>query len=733
MPTSELLLLIDGHSLAFRAYYAFAMSKQGLLRTSTGIPTSVCFGFLNSLMQIIESQQPQAIAIAFDRGEATFRHEADANYKANRKETPEEFIPDLRNLQELLLAFNFQIVTAAGYEADDVIGTLSKQASETGYNVKIVTGDRDLFQLIEPENNVRVLYIDRNSVKSYSPGYTEFDPAAVEQKLGIAPHQVVDYKALCGDKSDNIPGVRGIGDKTAVKLLNEYGSLEVIYENLDKIQGAVKKKLEEGKKDAEHSRHLAQIALDAPLEVQLKDFKLQGFEPNKVKPLLEKLELKTVLKKLDKLQQKLGGLPSVEPIAESMTTPQQLSLFEQNQETPEREVPPKNSAIITPQIIDTQDKLAELVTLLKKQKNKAVAWDTETTSVNTREANLVGIGCCWGSKLTEMAYIPINHTQEKPLKQAEVLDALRPILESSDYPKIFHNTKFDRAVLLNHGINLSGFIFDTMLASYVIHPEESHKLSNVCARYLDSICSQDYDDLKIPKGKNIGDLDIEIVANYCGMDAYVTFMLLPKLLEELAKVPELNKLLLEIELPLEPVLTAMEMQGIRIDTAYLKKLSEQLEKDLQILEQEAYQAAEEKFNLGSPKQLSEILFEKLGLDRKKSRKIKTGYSTDQATLEKLRGEHLVIDKILDYRTLSKLKSTYVDALPALVCPQTQRVHTDFNQTVTTTGRLSSSNPNLQNIPIRSEEGRLIRTAFVAPPGKVILSADYSQIELRIMA
>jgi DNA polymerase-1 len=737
MPTSELLLLIDGHSLAFRAYYAFAVSKQGLLRTSTGIPTSVCFGFLNSLMQIIESQQPQAIAIAFDRGEATFRHEADANYKANRKETPEEFIPDLRNLQELLLAFNFKIVTAAGYEADDVIGTLSKQASERGYNVKIVTGDRDLFQLIEPENNVRVLYVDRNSVKSYSPGYTEFDPAAVEEKLGIKPHQVVDYKALCGDKSDNIPGVRGIGDKTAVKLLNEYGTLEGIYENLDKIQGALKKKLEEGKQDAEHSRHLAQIALNAPLEVKLKDFKLQGFAPDKVKPLLEKLELKTILKKLDKLQQKLGGkLPSVKPSSESVATPQQLSLFEQKNttvETVEIKPFPTSSVAIKPQIIDTQDKLSELITLLQQQINKPVAWDTETTSINTREANLVGIGCCWGNQLTEMAYIPINHTQEKLLKQAEVLEVLRPILESPDYPKIFHNTKFDRTILSHHGIKLVGFIFDTMLASYVIRPEESHKLSNVCDHYLDNICSQDYDDLKIPKGKNIGDLDIQTVANYCGMDAYVTFMLFHKLTEELAKIPDLNKLLLEIELPLEPVLAAMEMQGIRIDTAYLKQLSEQLEKDLQVLEQEAYQAAGEKFNLGSPKQLSEILFDKLGLDRKKSRKIKTGYSTDQATLEKLRGEHLVIDKILDYRTLSKLKSTYVDALPALVCPKTQRVHTDFNQTVTTTGRLSSSNPNLQNIPIRTEFSRKIRQAFIPESGWLLVSADYSQIELRILA
>ena len=388
---------------------------------------------------------------------------------------------------------------------------------------------------------------------------------------------------------------------------------------------------------------------------------------------------------------------------------------------------------ITPQIIDPTGKLTELVNILNTCTNpaKPVAWDTETTSLEPRDAELVGIGCCWGTQATEVAYIPINHTGSDRLDKGQVLSALRPILESPKYPKALQNTKFDRSVLRYQGIKLAGVVFDTMLASYVLHPEESHKLENLSKRYL-GMSSISYQDLNIPKGKTIADLDIKTVAYYCGMDAHATFALVSKLQSELEKVPELYQLLLEVEQPLEPILAEMEYQGIRIDIPYLQQLSRQLEQDLHEIERQAYQQAGEEFNLGSPKQLGELLFEKLGLDRRKTRQTKIGYSTDHATLEKLQGDHPIIDKILEHRTLSKLKSTYVDALPALA-RDNGRVHTDFNQTNTTTGRLSSSNPNLQNIPIRTAFSRKIRQAFIPEDGWLLVSADYSQIELRILA
>ena len=727
---TPLFVLIDGHSLAFRAYYALATSRKGPLRTSTGIPTSICFGFLNSLTQVIDSQQPQCVAVAFDRGEPTFRHQADANYKADRKETPEDFIPDLNNLKELLGAFNLPIVTAAGYEADDVLGTLAQKASEAGYRVKILSGDRDLFQLVDPNKQISVLYLSNSALKSASnAGYSEIDPAAVEEKLGIKPNQVVDFKALCGDKSDNIPGVKGIGEKTAVKLLQEYGDLETIYQNLDKIGGAVQKKLEAGKEEAQHSQYLAQIHLDTPVDLVLEDCQLQGFEHETLKLLLEKLELKTFLKKIDQLQEKFGG--TMEPETSfPADADHQLTLFA---EAPPEASLPSNAVAIAPQVIDTADKLTELVELLKSYKDKPVAWDTETTSLTPRDAQLVGIGCCWGTKPQEIAYIPLNHTHGNQIDQHQVLSALRPILESADYPKAFQNAKFDRVVFWHQGVKLAGVVFDTMLASYVLRPEQSHKLEDLTAHYLSGITSQSYKALNIPKGKTIADLEIQQVAQYCGLDAYATFCLALVLQTQLEQAPELHRLLLEVEQPLEPVLAQMEDTGIRIDTEYLQQLSGQLAQELQALEKQAYEYAGEEFNIGSPKQLGEILFEKLGLDRSKSRKTKTGYSTDHATLEKLQEDHAIVAAVLEYRTLSKLKSTYVDALPALVRPDTGRVHTNFNQSVTTTGRLSSSDPNLQNIPIRTEFSRKIRQAFIPQENWLLVAVDYSQIELRILA
>ncbi|MDF5734094.1 MAG: DNA polymerase I, partial [Rhizonema sp. PD38] len=591
-----------------------------------------------------------------------------------------------------------------------------------------------LFQLIDTKKEISVLYFSPDALKRATNSITEFGPEQVKQKLGVFPSQVVDFKALCGDKSDNIPGVRGIGEKTAVQLLNTYDSLDKIYSSLSEIKGAVQKKLEAGKEDAEKSRYLASIVLDVPLEVDLEDCILKGFDTDHLIPILENLEFKSFLDKINELQQQFGGSTVEETNDTSPPTNEDSDLwfFSADETDAEQQQP---VSVITPQIVDTEAKLIELVKHLQQftSTETPVAWDTETSDLEPRDATLVGIGCCWGSQPDEVAYIPLGHKDGKNLSLDVALKALRPILESTDYPKALQNAKFDRLVLRCQGIILAGVVFDSMLASYVLNPDGIHNLGDLARRYL-GLTAKSYTDL-VPSGKTIADVDISSVADYCGMDVHVTFQLVSKLREQLEKIPALDKLLVDVEQPLEPVLAEMEYRGIRIDTAYLKEISQQLEIDLAKFEQQVYDLAEEKFNLGSPKQLSQILFEKLGLSTKYSRKIQTGYSTDAATLERLQevDEIGIVDAILEYRTLSKLKSTYVDALPKLVRKDTQHVHTDFNQAATSTGRLSSSNPNLQNIPIRTVFSRKIRKAFLPEPGWLLVAADYSQIELRILA
>lgn len=735
--TRPTFILVDGHSLAYRSYFAFAKGRDGGLRTKAGIPTSICFGFLKCLLEVMATQQPQAMAIAFDLGLPTFRHEADDTYKADRPGTPEDFVPDLKNLQELLAGFNLPIFTAPGFEADDVLGTLSQKATAAGYKVKILTGDKDLFQLINPEQEITVLNFSPDALKRSTNSITEFSTEEVKAKLGVLPTQIVDYKALCGDKSDNIPGVRGIGEKTAVQLLSTYGSLEQIYAALAEIKGATQKKLATGREDAQKSQYLAKIVLDVPLEIDLENCKFTGFDTSLLTPILEKLEFNHFLGKIDELQQRFGG-----EIAETsaVTTTVDSSNYEDDDisffsadET--AAVIQQTASPIQPQIINTPEKLSELVKLLQTFTNPAipVAWDTETTDLEPRDATLVGIGCCWGTKPDESAYIPLAHKTGKNLSQDVVFAELSSILTSPDYPKTFQNSKFDRLVFRCQGIKLAGVVFDPMLASYVLNPDTPHNLNDISLRYLGLIL-KNYQDL-VPKGQTIADISIASVADYCCLQVYATFELVPKLREELEKIPDLHKLLVEVEQPLEKVLAEMEYTGVCINSAYLHELSQQLEIDLAKLQETAIAIAGETFNLGSPKQLSLILFEKLGLSTKYSRKIQTGYSTDAATLEKLQevDETGFVDAIIEYRTLSKLKSTYVDALPALVRPDTQRVHTNFNQTVTATGRLSSSNPNLQNIPIRTAFSRQIRKAFLPKSGYLMAAADYSQIELRILA
>jgi DNA polymerase I len=713
---SPQLLIIDGHSLAFRAFHAHA-KKDGGLKTASGIPTSICFGFLKSLLEVITSQQPQHLAVAFDLAAPTFRHEADSNYKADRVETPEDFIVDIQNLYRLLAALKIPVITAPGYEADDVLGTLATQASNNGYQVKILSGDRDLFQLVNDAGQVSVLYLSSNPYQRGS--FSDFNEAAVIQKMSVRPDQIVDYKALCGDKSDCIPGVKGIGDKTAIDLLKQFDTLTGVYESIEKVPGSKQVKLKEGREDAIHSQFLAKIITDIPLGIEIASTAMKGFDINEVMPILRELELQKFLKTIDSIHQTLGGEPEPDDDHD-------LWFFDEG--------PPIvtiQTLVLAVRIIQTVEQLTELVEILNQQRDIPVAWDTETTALIARDASLVGIGCCWGNDIADVAYIPLGHTSGENLNLAVVWQYLRPILESSAHPKVLQNAKFDRLILRHQGIELAGVVADTMLMSYALDPDQTHNLTDLARRYL-SIESTSYTDL-VPKGQTISDIAIPAVAQYCGMDVYATRGVYLELLAELTAEPTLLNLWQTIEQPLEPVLADMEDLGIRIDVDYLAELSAQLQETLATIEADAYLAADSTFNLASPKQMAELLFEQLALPTKGIRKTKTGYSTDVNTLEKLQGQHPVVDLILQHRTLAKLKSTYTDALPKLVQSQTGRVHTDFNQAVTATGRLSSSDPNLQNIPIRTDFSRQLRKAFIPKEDWILVTADYSQIELRILA
>ena len=738
--THPTFLLVDGHSLAFRAFYAFGKHPEGGLRTSTGIPTSICFGFLKALIEMLDREKPAAVAIAFDLAVPTFRHEIDDTYKANRSETPESFIPDMQNLQRVLAAMNLPAITQAGFEADDVLGTLSQVASAEGYTVKILSGDRDLFQLIDIDKRISVLNIGQKDK------IVEYHADQVKERLGVLPTQVVDYKALCGDASDNIPGVRGIGEKTAIKLIEEYGSLENVLAAIPKMKGAVKTKLEQGIEAAKHSQFMATIKTDVPLPMAIADCELTGFDTAEVIPLLEELELKAFVNRVDQIHAKLSGnfekKPSISsPLPKGEGSKIDLSKQQINEEDEElwfdfakqendQAIAASASLKLDVQIINTIPKLEKLCEILSAK--QPVAWDTETSALNPFEAELVGIGCCWGDSISEVAYIPLSHSEGQNLKWKEVREILRPILEDASHPKYLQNVKFDRLMFKAAGIELAGVIFDTMIASYVIDPEASHKLDDMAMDLL-QIRTVSYKTL-VGKRKSIAEVDIPLVAQYCGMDTYITYQLVPLLQAQLTAIPELWDLFQNVEMALEPILAEMEWRGIRIDREFLSAFSLELEKDLDALAIAAYAQAGKEFNLNSPKQLSEILLEILGEKfTKKSRKSKTGYSTDVAVLNKLEGDHPLIDTILENRTLAKLKSTYVDALPSLIQPKTGRVHTDFNQTVASTGRLSSSNPNLQNIPIRTAFSKRIRAGFLPKEDWILMAADYSQIELRILA
>ena len=749
-----ILLLVDGHSLAFRSFYAFSKGGEGGLTTKEGLPTSVTYGFLKSLLDNCKTLSPQGITIAFDTAEPTFRHKADPNYKANRDVAPEAFFQDLEQLQKIIENYlNISICVAPGYEADDVLGTLANKGSVEGWQVRILTGDRDLFQLVDDVKNIAVLYMGGGPYgKSGNPQL--INEQGVYEKLGVSPDKVVDLKALTGDSSDNIPGVKGVGPKTAINLLKENGDLDGIYTSLAElenqeekafkgcIKGALKAKLGKDKQNAYLSKELAKIIIEVPLPA-LPQAELQKVDVQGLKLSLEELQLNSLVRQIPLIKATFssGGYLANKKNLETTSKPQDLQ--EDNQI--KKGLSPTTTKIPTllPIIITTESDLNKLMALLMSYQNSSepIALDTETTNLNPFKAELVGVGIGWGEGAKEIAYIPIGHKAEQEilnsnnknqLSLASVLTALSPWITSKRHPKVLQNAKYDRLILLRHGLKLEGVTMDTLIADYLCDSTTKHSLSEISKREFGFIPT-DFKDI-VSKGKTFADVSINEAALYCGMDVYLTrkiFFKLKHQLESLGK--ELVTLFKEIEQPLEAVLADMETTGIRVDIPYLKELSISLKENLAQLERKVYDIAGKELNLSSPKQLGDLLFETLKLDKKKSRRTKTGWSTDANVLEKLQAEHPIISQLIEYRTISKLLTTYVDAIPQLVEEETNRVHTDFNQAVTTTGRLSSSNPNLQNIPVRTEFSRRIRKAFLPKEKWILLSADYSQIELRILA
>ncbi|MFM7465061.1 MAG: DNA polymerase I [Cyanobium sp.] len=715
-----LLLLVDGHSLAFRSFYAFAKGGDGGLSTKEGVPTSVTYGFLKSLLDTCAEWRPEGVAIAFDTAEPTFRHETDDTYKANRDVAPEHFFADLENLQEILQEqLDLPLVMAPGYEADDVLGTLAERGAKEGWRVRILSGDRDLFQLVDDERDIAVLYLG-GGPNNRGSGPREIRREGVVEKLGVPPEDVVDLKALTGDSSDNIPGVRGVGPKTAITLLQAHGNLDGIYDALEAQKGSLRTKLQDGRDSAFRSRHLAAIHRDVPLSTPPR-LTLGQVNQDELGERLQALELFSLLRQTARFTSTFSsGHPqvSVSPPAAQEPSPDPATARPQ----------------LHPALITSEEELQHLLQRLMacKEGTAPVALDTETTSLNPFRAELVGLGLCWGAGARDLAYIPLGHQPLQPqLKLETVLQALGPWLGSEAHPKTLQNAKYDRLILMRHGLPLAGVVMDTLLADYLRDPADKHSLEAMAEREF-GFTPDSYTTV-VGKGNSFAEVPIAAAAQYCGMDVHLTWALTGRLADELAALgPALPALLKEVELPLEPVLATMEATGIRIDQAYLQELSQELGAQLDHLEAEAQEVAGQPFNLGSPKQLEALLFDTLKLDRKKSRKTKTGWSTDATVLERLEDDHPLVPLVLNHRILSKLRSTYVDALPSLVEPETGRVHTDFNQAVTATGRLSSSNPNLQNIPIRTDFSRRIRKAFLPEEGWQMISADYSQIELRIL-
>jgi DNA polymerase-1 len=712
------LYLIDGHALAYRAFFALTRGSSNAFTTSTGEPTAGVFGFTSVLLRILEQENPEYLAVAFDTGK-TFRDEMFPDYKGTREKMPDELRTQIERIRELVDAFNIPRLEMDNFEADDVLGSVARRAVAKGLGVKIFTGDRDLLQLVDERIIVNLPGRSLSDAKDYLP-------ADVKDYLGVRPNQVVDFKALVGDKSDNIPGVPGVGEKTAISLLGQYDNLDSIYEHLDEITGSLQKKLEAGRDSAYLSKKLATIVSDLEVPLDLEHARPDHFEPERIEAIFRELEFRTLMNRLTSLEEAYGKrIPK---------SGQQLSLFEAAApQVSAGQEPAANQGFRTI-IVNSTDGLSELVQELEKA--EIISFDTETTSTDQMSAELVGISLA--TQTESGYYIPVGHTSSNfpqlPLEQ--VIETLKGPLTDPHISKAGHNLKYDFVMLARNGLRVAPLAFDSMIAEWVINPTSRNLGLKNLAWVRKDIHMTHIEEL-IGKGKKqitMAQVPAQEAAPYAAMDAAVVLSLLPELKVELDNHHG-TQLYETIEMPLISVLADMEMAGVALDVNYLQHMSQQLNARLKEIEQRVYQSVGEAFNLNSPQQLSDALFNRLKLEPPdRTAKTSTGfYSTSADILEALRDKHEVVNWVLDYREFSKLLSTYVDALPAQVNNHTGRVHTSFNQAGAVTGRIASSDPNLQNIPIRTEIGRQVRNAFIADEGNFLLSVDYSQIELRIVA
>jgi DNA polymerase-1 len=709
-----ILYLLDGHGLAYRAYYALTAggTRANTFQTSSGEPTAGVYGFTSILMRIFQQEHPDYLAVVFDKGKS-FRHEIYEDYKGTRAKMPDDLRSQVERMREIVDAFNIPRVELENYEADDVLGSLARWAAEEkGLGVKIITGDKDLLQLVTEQVIVNLSGSKLSDAK-------DFFPDDVVQKLGVPPEKVVDFKALCGDPSDNIPGVKGIGEKTAVKLLSAYGSLEGIFEHIEDISGRAKTALEDGKEVAFLSRKLAQIVTDLDMQLDLEQARIDRFNPKAVENLFRELEFRSLTDQLNTLVGKMHP---------AMSQDGQMDLFDKIGTGTLEEAPGE----IKTTIVDNTEALANLVNVLNQA--ELIAFDTETTDTDVMRADLVGISLAVSPD--HGYYIPLGHTEGVQLTKDEVFKAISQPLQDPDIGKAGHNLKYDFLVLKRAGLTVAPLTFDTMIAEWLINPASRNLgLKNLAWVRLGYEMTQIEELIGKGRGqKTMDEVPIAEAAGYAAADAAICLRLIPQLGDEL-QAQKAQDLFATMEMPLITVLAGMEEAGIKLDTDFFEKFSHELEGNLAEIEAKIQEAVGYEFNLNSTQQLSEALFEKLGLEPPdRARKTASGYySTAAGVLEAMVQQHPVIEWVLEYRELEKLRSTYVDSLPQQINPETGRVHTSFNQTGTVTGRIASSDPNLQNIPIRTEIGRRVREGFIAQPGWQLMAVDYSQIELRIVA